>query len=87
MKTPVRSDPAALALVRLALKSGEFRRLREAAHIRRADIALWLGVHETSVLAWERGRSSPTREHAARPASLVDELRSVIKQDAAARSQ
>lgn len=38
---------------------------RHAANLTQRDLAEWIGVHEQTVIDWERGKCLPSRESAA----------------------
>ena len=66
-----------LAFVRRACRTGEARRIREAAGISRSEVAGVLGVDSTSVLKWEAGERVPRTALGLRYGELLEGLRDV----------
>jgi len=60
-----REEVDEVVAVRALLRSGEARRLREAAQLSRAELAARVGVHEVTLAKWECGSRVP------RPASAL----------------
>jgi DNA-binding transcriptional regulator YiaG len=65
-----------LAEARELARSGEARELRLKARLSLAELAQDVGVHATSVFAWESGRRKPSGDAAVRYAGLLRELAS-----------
>jgi DNA-binding transcriptional regulator YiaG len=67
-------DVVTLARVRSQLASGEAQRIRENAHVSRAEMARSLGVDRLTLRRWETGETQPYRETALRLAWVLDLL-------------
>lgn len=63
-----------LQRLRVSTKSGEARRIREAAQLSQNDLAVSIDVDPTAVSRWERGVSTPRGAAALRYAALLDRL-------------
>jgi DNA-binding transcriptional regulator YiaG len=64
-----------LAEVRRLCTTGEARALREANDLALAELARDVGVSETTLSEWERGRQRPTGVRAVRYLGLLRQLR------------
>ncbi|WP_086000407.1 MULTISPECIES: helix-turn-helix domain-containing protein [unclassified Nocardioides] len=56
----------------------ELRRVRELAGVSRAELAVALQVHRSTVSRWERGLSVPRPQRLARYVTTVESLRSEV---------
>lgn len=64
-----------LAEIRRLVASGEARRIREAAHIRGAELARHIKASQSAVSRWESGERLPTGEMAVRYLRVLRTLR------------
>ncbi|QYA94042.1 helix-turn-helix domain-containing protein [Streptomyces anulatus] len=71
-----------LAQLRAVVRSGEAKRLREAAHLSIGEVASACGVDQSTVWRWERGTRSPRGDRALRYGELLDSLRGQLKEAA-----
>lgn len=53
--------------------------IREAAGVSRARMAQQLGVHEHTVMRWERGERRPRKQTLVAYAALLDQLRREVE--------
>lgn len=67
-----------LQRLRYQTRSGDARRVREAALLSQEDLARSIGVDPTAVSRWERGVALPRGAAALRYAALLDRLSKAV---------
>lgn len=67
-----------VAKVRVALRSGKARELRESLLLSQGDIARECGVTATAVSRWESGKTSPRAASARKLSRLYAELAAAV---------
>lgn len=70
---------ADLIEVRRLVTTGEARRIREAAHIRAAEIARDIGTSQSAVARWEAGERMPTGPAAVRYLRILQNLQALAQ--------
>lgn len=68
----------ALSRARSVARTGEARRIREAAQLSLAEVAAAIGVDTSTVHRWETGDRRPRGDAAVRFIELLDELREAL---------
>jgi DNA-binding transcriptional regulator YiaG len=68
------SDLTAIARIRAELRSGDARRVRQAAGVSAAEVARIIRVSRATVSDWESGHKTPTGEHALAYGKLLRQL-------------
>lgn len=68
-------DLLLLADIREAVRSGEARRVRQAARISRSEVAAVCGVDQSTVARWENDQRSPRGAAGLKYAQIVAQLR------------
>ena len=74
----MRSYTADLAALRASCRSGEAKRIRQAAQVSLAEIAQEVGTTPATVGRWETGVRLPRPEAALRYAAVLGRLRQIL---------
>ncbi len=69
-------DLATVSQTRAGFKDGTLRKRRIHVELRQREVAEAIGVDPGTYSRWERGQTTPLREHALRLAELFAELES-----------
>jgi DNA-binding transcriptional regulator YiaG len=66
-----------VATLKSLIGSGQARRIREEAGVRRSDLAYDLNVHESTIVRWESGDRFPRSEVACHYLDKLHEIQKV----------